>query len=99
MKKKYIDVEKLHRDFIFKCSRNCSECDYNTFLSDIERCGLIEEQPTVSEQEIRDKVIGEFIHRIDKECGYHNGENKNLSREMLLRIAEQMKESEETTIL
>lgn len=47
---------------------------------------------TVSEQEIRNRVIEEFIHRTDKECGFYKGDNTNLSREMLLKIAEQMKE-------
>lgn len=90
MKKKYIDVEKLHRDFIFKCSRNCSECDYNTFLSDIERCGLIEEQPTVSEQEIRDKVIDEFAEKM-KYVAYQWFKYGTMAIGMIDEIAEQMK--------
>lgn len=37
------------------------------------------------------KAIDDFIHECDKHCGFYTGENKNLTREAMLSIAEQLK--------
>ena len=39
----------------------------------------------------RNKAINDFIHACDKECGYYKGENKNLTRECMLMVAEMLK--------
>lgn len=39
----------------------------------------------------RNNAIDDFIHECDKNCGFYSGENKNLTREDLLKIAEQLK--------
>ena len=38
------------------------------------------------------KAIDDFIKECDKYCGFYKGEFKNLTRETLLSIAEQLKE-------
>ena len=37
------------------------------------------------------KAIDDFIHECDKYCGFYSGDNKNLTREAMLSIAEQLK--------
>ena len=37
------------------------------------------------------KAVDDFIHECDKYCGYYKGENKNLTRECMLMIAEKIK--------
>lgn len=41
--------------------------------------------------EFYNKALDDFIHACDKECGYYKGENKNLTRECMLMIAEMLK--------
>lgn len=38
------------------------------------------------------KGIDDFIHECDKYCGFYTGDNKNLTRQDILRISEQLKE-------
>ena len=38
------------------------------------------------------KAIDDFIHECDKHCGFYKGESKNITREDILKIAEQLKE-------
>lgn len=38
-----------------------------------------------------DKAIDDFIKSVDKHCGYYAGECKNLTRDDLLKIAEDLK--------
>lgn len=42
-------------------------------------------------EDIYDKAIDDFIKAIDKHCGYYAGECKNLTRDDLLKIAEDLK--------
>ena len=37
------------------------------------------------------KAIDDFIHECDKCCGFYTGNNKNLTREDMLNIVEQLK--------
>ena len=37
------------------------------------------------------KAIDDFIHECDKCCGFYTGNNKNITREDMLNIAEQLK--------
>ena len=37
------------------------------------------------------RAIDDFIHAIDKHCGYYAGECKNLTREEILKIAKTLK--------
>ena len=37
------------------------------------------------------KAIDDFIHGCDKYCGFYSGKNKNITREDMLKIAEQLK--------
>ena len=37
------------------------------------------------------KAIDDFIHECDKCCGFYTGNNKNLTREDMLNIAERLK--------
>ena len=38
-----------------------------------------------------DKAINDFVHECDKYCGFYNGENKNITRKDILKIAEKLK--------
>ena len=40
------------------------------------------------------KAIDDFIHECDKYCEFYGGKNKNITREDILKIAEQLKERE-----
>lgn len=42
-------------------------------------------------EDIYDKAIDDFIKAVDKHCGYYAGECKNLTRDDLLKIAEDLK--------
>lgn len=37
------------------------------------------------------KALDDFIHECDKKCGFYSGINKQLTRDMLLEIAEKLK--------
>ena len=37
------------------------------------------------------KALDDFIHECDKYCGFYSGKNKNIIREDILKIAEQLK--------
>lgn len=42
-------------------------------------------------EDIYDKAVDDFIRTADKQCGYYAGECKNLTRDDLLKIAEDLK--------
>ena len=42
-----------------------------------------------------DKAIDDFVHECDKHCEFYSGKNKNITREDILKIAEQLKERTE----
>ena len=39
-----------------------------------------------------DKAIDDFVHECDKHCEFYSGKNKSITREDILKIAEQLKE-------
>ena len=41
-----------------------------------------------------DKAVDDFVHECDKHCEFYSGKNKNITREDILKIAEQLKERE-----
>ena len=43
-------------------------------------------------QEMYNKAIDDFVHKCDKYCGFYSGKNKSITREDILKIAEQLKE-------
>ena len=43
-------------------------------------------------QKAYNKAIDDFIHECDKHCGFYSGKNKSITREDILKIAEQLKE-------
>ena len=47
------------------------------------------------DKEIYNKAIDDFIHECDKYCGFYSGKNKSITREDILKIAEQLKEGVE----
>ena len=40
------------------------------------------------------KGIDDFVHKCDKHCGFYTGDNKNLTREDILFIANELKEQD-----
>ena len=42
-----------------------------------------------------DKAVDDFVHECDKHCEFYSGKNKNITREDILKIAEQLKEKTE----
>ena len=42
-----------------------------------------------------DKAVDDFVHECDKHCEFYSGKNKNITREDILKIAEQLKERTE----
>ena len=62
-----------------KNSNTCPMCDtYCSYLAEDFENGY-------------NKAIDDFIHECDKCCGFYTGNNKNLTREDMLNIAEQLK--------
>ena len=45
-------------------------------------------------QQGRADAIDDFIHECDKHCEFYSGKNKSITREDILKIAEQLKECE-----
>ena len=46
----------------------------------------------LNDKAIRNEAIDDFIHECDKHCEFYNGKNKSITREDILKIAEQLKE-------
>ena len=44
------------------------------------------------DKEIYNKALDDFIHECDKYCEFYSGKSKNITREDILKIAEQLKE-------
>lgn len=44
------------------------------------------------DREVREKAIDDFTHECDKYCGFYSCKNKILTRNDILKIAEQLKE-------
>ena len=40
------------------------------------------------------KGIDDFVHKCDKHCGFYSGDNKNLTRQDILLIANELKEQD-----
>ena len=43
-------------------------------------------------KQIRSDAIDDFVHECDKHCEFYSGKNKSITREEILKIAEQVKE-------
>ena len=54
-------------------------------------CGYSKEDIELNRTAMYNKAIDDFIHECDRHCGFYNGYNKNLTREDILMIAEQLK--------
>ena len=87
-------------------SCNCDDCNrvLNKWLDEYDK-HVIEQYKTYTIlndtiREIHDNVaremyckgIDDFIHECDKYCEFYSGKNKSLTREDILKIAEQLKE-------
>ena len=46
-------------------------------------------------QKAYNKAIDDFVHECDKHCEFYSGKNKSITREDILKIAEQLKEGAE----
>ena len=46
----------------------------------------------LNDKAIRNEALDDFIHECDKHCGFYSGKNKSITREDILKIAEQLKE-------
>ena len=86
------------------CAQNNSECDKFSaclkcseeheqlaeWLEDYKRIKMLIPIEQALKNEYN-KAIDDFIHECDKYCGFYTGNNKNLTREDMLNIAEQLK--------
>ena len=57
---------------------------------DVEIVGL-QDLVNVIYKQGYNKAIDDFIHECDKCCGFYTGNNKNLTREDILKIEKQLK--------
>ena len=57
-----------------------------------EQSDWIKEYCINRNKEFYNKAIDDFIHECDKHCGFYSGKNKSITREDILKIAEQLKE-------
>ena len=74
----------------FKYNAECNRTDLD--LSYAEENEQVEEW--LEELKAYNKAIDDFIHECDKYCEFYGGKNKNITREDILKIAEQLKERE-----
>ena len=88
-------------------SCNCDDCNrvLEEWLYDYEKHVIAEYEATHGNlaDTIRDihdcvarelycKGVDDFVHKCDKHCGFYTGDNKNLTREDILFIANELKE-------
>ena len=57
-----------------------------------EQSDWIKEYCINRNKEFYNKAIDNFVHECDNHCGFYKGESKNITREDILKIAEQLKE-------
>ena len=57
-----------------------------------EQSDWIKEYCINRNKEFYNKAIDDFIHECDKHCEFYSGKNKSITREDILKIAEQLKE-------
>ena len=69
------------------CNAKQFECD--KYL-DCDSC--LEDKIKEHDKQIRAEAIDDFIHECDKHCEFYSGKNKSITREDILKIAEQLKE-------
>lgn len=48
-------------------------------------------------KEFYNKAIDNFVHECDKYCGFYNGKSKNIIRDDILKIAEELKKQNKYT--
>ena len=93
---KYKEITNTDSSCPRYCMLPCDEC--------VQGCGQVlewlEELKVYHQHEVicnkgynagYNKAIDDFIHECDKHCGFYTGYNENLTREDILRIAEQLK--------
>lgn len=102
-----IALAKIERECVIRadaCDRKCEKCDLlqdSTELTDMyeQLAEWLEDYKRIKmltpiEQALKaeyNKAIDDFIKSVDKHCGYYAGECKNLTRDDLLKIAEDLK--------
>ena len=102
-----IALVKIERECVIRadaCDRKCEKCDLlqdSTELTDMyeQLAEWLEDYKRIKmlipiEQALKaeyNKAIDDFIKAVDKHCGYYAGECKNLTRDDLLCIANNIK--------
>lgn len=102
-----IALVKIERECVIRadaCDRKCEKCDLlqdSTDLTDMyeQLAEWLEDYKRIKmlipiEQALKaeyNNAIDDFIKAVDKHCGYYAGECKNLTRDNLLEIAEDLK--------
>ena len=72
-----------------------SDYKFKSIVTRKDRISTIVEAVCVPNEvvkQIRSDAIDDFIHECDKYCGFYSGKNKSITREDILKIAEQLKE-------
>ena len=88
---------KSKHDGCIKCAEEHEQlAEWLEELKAYREIGTVEEckNSVLDIQKAYNKAIDDFIHECDKYCEFYGGKNKNITREDILKIAEQLKERE-----
>ena len=90
-------LECEHFSDCLKCAEEHEQlAEWLEELKAYREIGTVEEckNSVLDIQKAYNKAIDDFIHECDKYCEFYGGKNKNITREDILKIAEQLKERE-----
>ena len=90
---KYRDIANTDANCPRYCMRPCEECEQQC-IQIAEWLEELKAYRTLDKTNFSDgynRAIDDFIHECDKHCGFYTGDNKNITRQDILRIAEQLK--------
>lgn len=98
-KEKYIEAMLCHANPNDEKLDSCVECakeneqraEWLEELKAIKYDGFTDDLLNIGFTKGYKKALDDFIHKCDKHCGYYKGENRNLTRDDVLMIAEQLK--------
>ena len=95
---KYNEITNTDANCPAHCNISCDKCmqESEQLVEWLKELKKYKEKPEgylwdEAVQQGYNKAIDDFIHECDRICGFYNGNNKNLTREDILNIAEQLK--------
>ena len=87
-------LKECNKHFLRQAEEHEQLAEWLEELKAYKAIGTVEEckNSVLDIQKAYNKAIDDFVHKCDKHCGFYSGKNKNITREDILKIAEQLKE-------